>query len=214
MKTYFQISLKVFTVLLTVILVCIGCGKNSNSTSGSDSVSEMSQGEMSQEDMCNPAIMFTAYKPIYEASNGTKSYSFKGIKVFDANGEIKYSDEEAEQYYDYYAIHFLCACIIADKVKADAELRSYIEEHLFDVVCNLPLGESYPSNVRENVKKIYYDNKDKIMNMTLKDRRYGYLLYKYDSSFVNQIGSYWNSYLEIYRNKDSGVLIAKIDSSF
>ena len=208
MKTYFQISLKVFTVLLTVMLVCVGCGKNGNSASGSGLL-----GGVSQKDMSNPAERFTEYKPIYEKKY-TGRYYLKCINILDANGEVKYSDEEAEKYYSNYAAHFLCACIIADKVcdeKNDAEMRSYMEEHLFDVVCNLPLGDSYPSDVREIVNKIYYDYKDRIMNMSLENRGYGYLKYKYDTGAYNQYtGSYSTYYLKISREQDSGTLTAFI----
>lgn len=203
MRTYFQISLKVFTILLTVMLVCVGCGKNGNSTSDSGLL-----GGMSKKDMSNPAERFTEYKPTYEISKYTNNYMFYGIKIFDANGEVKYSDEEAEKYYSNYAAHFLCACIIADRVHDDAEMRSYMEEHLFEVVRDLPLNESYPSNMQETINRIYYDYKDRIMNMSLESRGYGYLLYKYDTN------GNWTYYLRICRDKDSGVLIAKLDFSY
>lgn len=213
MKTYFQISLKVFTILLTVMLVCVGCGKNGNSTSGSTPLSSMSE-----EDKCNPVIRFTSYKPIYKADttyNGTICYNFKGIRVFDADGEMKYSDADAEKYYDHYAVHFLCACIIADKVHDDAEMRSYMEEHLFEVVRDLPLDEAYSSNMQETINRIYYNYKDRIMNMSLESRGYGYLLYKYDTGAYNRYtGGYWTYYLRICRDKDSGNLIAKLDFSY
>jgi hypothetical protein len=203
MKTYFQISLKVFTVLLTVMLVCVGCGKNGNSTSGSGIL-----GGMSKEDMCNPAKRFTDYKPIYREYTddwGELCYEYKGIKIFDANGEMKYSDEEAEEYYTHYAIHFFYAHIIADKITWSKKEKKksyvdYIKEHLFDIVCNLPLDDSYPSDIRETVNKIYYDNKDKALNMILVKRGYGFLKYESDFHIYN------NFYL--YRDKESGSLMA------
>lgn len=219
MKTYFQISLKVFTVLLTVMLVCVGCGKNGNSASGSGLL-----GGMSEEDKCNPVIRFTSYKPIYEVDttaygasyyryNKTEYYHFRGIKVYDANGEIKYSDEEAEKYYDHYAAHFLYACIIANKVCNDADMRSYMEEHLFEVVRDLPLSDSYPSNVQEIANKIYYDYKDRAFNMTLTSRGYGYLVYEYSSGTMFG-GSYVTKYLKVYREQDSGALVANIYETY
>ena len=208
MKTYFQISLKVFTVLLTVMLVCVGCGKNGNSASGSGLL-----GGMSKEDMYNPAKRFTEYKPIYSEEKVIPANKFHnsyvahsellGIKILDADGEVKYSDEEAEEYYTHYAVHFFFAYIIATKVAwsgKEEERKSYIDymkEHLFDVICNLPLDDSYPSDIRETVNKIYYDYKDAALNMSLVERGYGFLKYEYGN----------NKYIYIYRDKDSGSLM-------
>ena len=49
--------------------------------------------------------------------------------------------------------------------KNGVKYASYLKDHLFDVVCNLPLDESYPQDIREYANKIYYDNKDKMSRM-------------------------------------------------
>lgn len=231
MKTYFQISLKVFTVLLTVMLVCVGCGKNGNSTSGSGIL-----GGMSKEDMCNPAKRFTEYKPIYELSHNVfhledTIYNLKSIQIFDANGEVKYSDEEAEEYYSNYAAHFLFAYKIAQMANklyfgskeelyyhkkfgwkkptiapTEAyEIKSYVDEHLFDIVCNLPLNNSYPSEVREIANKIYYDYKDEALNIRYGDRGYGYISCIYD---VSDNGDVY--YVKMFREEKTGAFMAAL----
>ena len=206
MKTYFQISLKVFTVLLTVMLVCVGCGKNGNSASGSGLL-----GGMSEEDMCNPAKRFTEYKPIYSEEEVTPANEYHdadiihskllGIKILDADGEVKDSDEEAEEYYSHYAIHCYLSLIISyyvldlsNKEKIGKETKSYVDDHLFNIICNLPLDDSYPNEVRETINKIYYDHKDNALNISLVERGYGFL--KFSPKFY------------MYRDKDSGSLMA------
>lgn len=192
MKTYFQISLKVFTVLLTVMLVCVGCGKN---------------GGLGKKDMSNPAMRFTDYKTIYYEKDGWfGKYNDFCIKVFDANGEAKYSDEEAEKYYSNYAVHFLFALKIAEYAqKAEGEMKTNLVDKMFDIVSNLPLDDSYPNDVREIVNKIYYDYKDRALNMSLAGRGYGYVMYQYDSYNVST--KLYTNYIRIYREEKTGSLI-------
>ena len=215
MKTYTKrsIPLNIFTFLLTVILVCVACGKKDNSTNTANTSDEKVD-TINQEDMYNPAMRFTAYKPTFyekkDLLNGTEEsylYSvgdFKGIKVFDTNGEVKYSDEDAEKYYQHYVANFFFAYKIAKATVGmseyeDAKTISYLKDNLFDIVCNLPLNNSYPSYIRETINEIYYDNKDMALNMSLYKRGYGYVEFRYNEK----------QRFCIYREENSGFLIAQ-----
>ena len=201
MKTYFQISLKVFTILLTVMLVCISCGKNNNAGV---------LGGKTQEDMYNPAKTFTAYKPIYnvEKVDDETHYYFKNIHIWDANGEVRYSDEDAEENYAHYTVHFFYAYKIASIINSyysnkqiGLESKSYVDENLFNIVCSLPLDESYPNDLREMINKIYYDYKDRALDMNIYERGYGYIEYAYE---ITNRGTIYC--LKMYRDTDSGAL--------
>lgn len=173
-----NINMKVFAVLSAVMLICIGC-KNKNSADNAAEIHNDNSTIVSQEnDVYNPAKRFRAYKPLRITDSGF----VYGIKIYDANGAVKYSDEDAEKYYDHYAIHFLYAYLIAENGK---EVSEYLDKHLFDVVCNLPLDNSYPSNVRDVVNKIYYEYKDRAQKIHLYNRDIGCVNYAYDSSNAN-----------------------------
>ena len=104
------------------------------------------------------------------------------ITLQTPGGDYKYSDEDAEQYYDNYAAIFaIAACICDTQLYPDStqNIRDYIKNNLFKIVCDIPLNDSYPQKVREVVNKTYYDNKDDIMHtLHLADRGYGYKVYE------------------------------------
>ena len=109
-------------------------------------------------------------------------YRYK-ITLQTKDGDYKYSDEDAEQYYDKYAIIFaLAACICDTQVRIDSteeNIRDYLNNNLLEIVRDIPLNDSYPPNVREVVNKAYYDNIDDITNtLHLADRGYGYKVYE------------------------------------
>lgn len=155
----------------------------------------------------NPAMMFKAYKPVYKACqvDDETCYQLLGVTVLDVDGEVKYSDEDAEQYYNYYVTHFFFAYKIATtylKYKGQ-DIAPYLQENLFNVVCNLPLDDSYPGDVKDKVNKIYYDCKDKVMNMRLYKRGYGYVEYAYET-FRDFYGGHNIRCFKIYRDENSG----------
>ncbi len=108
-------------------------------------------------------------------------YDYK-ITLETPDGDYKYSDEDAEQCYDQYAKVFAIAACICDTQLLDSireNIRDYLKNNLLDIVCNVPLNDSYPKKVREFVNKAYYDNKDDIMHLLhLADRGYGYKVYE------------------------------------
>ena len=206
MNTYFRSSLKVFMVLLTVMFVCVGCVKKGISSNSTGIL-----GGTSNEDVCNPAKIFTAYKPIYRVDHvdDETRYYFQYIKILDANGDVRYNDEDAEEHYTHYTVHFFYAYQIARLIniycndsQIGLETKSYVDENLFNIVCNLPLDESYPNDLREIINKIYYDYKDRALNMDIYERGYGYIEYAYD---ITNRGTIYC--LKIYRDTDSGALI-------
>ena len=155
----------------------------------------------------NPAMIFKAYKPVYKAYqvDDETCYQFLGVTVLDMDGEVKYSNEDAEQYYNYYVTHFFFAYKIATtylKYKGQ-DIAPYLQENLFNVVCNLPLDDSYPGDVKDKVNKIYYDCKDKVMNMRLYKRGYGYVEYAYET-FRDFYGGHNIRCFKIYRDENSG----------
>ena len=155
----------------------------------------------------NPAMMFRAYNPIFRVyqMDDEKRYEFQGVTVLDNNGEVKYSDEDAEQFYNYYVYHFFYAYMIAKSSCYESkaqEIIPYLQENLFKIVCNLPLDNSYPDDVREVVNKIYYNYKDNVMNMKLYKRGYGYIEYAYNTSYVS--GIHYIDCFKIYRDNNSG----------
>lgn len=158
----------------------------------------------------NPAMIFKAYKPVYKAYqvDDEMCYQFLGVTVLDIDGEVKYSDEDAEQYYDYYVSHFFFAYKIATTYLKDKgqDIAPYLQENLFNVVCNLPLDDSYPDDVKDKVNKIYYDCKDKVMNMRLYKRGYGYVEYAYET-FRDFYGGHNIRCFKIYRDENSGNIL-------
>ena len=157
----------------------------------------------------NPAMYFKAYKPIFEVQqvDDETHYQFKGVIIEDADGVVKYSDEDAEQYYNYYAYHFFFAYMIAyNHSSMGKEIAPYLQKNLFNVVCHMPLDESYPSDVREIVNRVYYDYKDKATNMRPYKRGYGYVEYAFEM-VRGMYGEQNVRCFKIYRDNDSGRLM-------
>ena len=118
----------------------------------------------------------------HNSISGEYYYNDYKITLQTTSGDYKYSDEDAELYYDKYAIVFAMAACICDSQLLDSieeNIRDYLKDNLFEVVCNVPLNDSYPQKVREVANKAYYDNIDDIMHtMHLADRGYGYKVYE------------------------------------
>lgn len=136
------------------------------------------------------------------------------ITLQTKDGDYKYSDEDAEQYYDKYALVFALAACICDtqlgKDSTEDNIRDYLNNNLFGIVRDIPLNDSYPRKVREVVNKTYYDNIDDIKHtLHLADRGYGYKVYE-----GYKIKRYWpfpGSYIgRLYvRRGDDGILYIK-----
>lgn len=217
-----RITLKAFATLLTVIFVCIGCGKNSQPLKNA----HPNLGE-NEDGMCNPAMRFTEYEPVFGDNAALlfdeTGYGIESIKILDKDGEIKYSDEDAEKYYDHYVFHFLLALEIGRAAENEGaeELKSYMEDHLFDIACELPFDESYSNDifdmireqkygettlqlVRTGLNGIYENCREAVQKMKLHDRGKGYI--KYDLG--HEAFSDRCKCLSIYRDKESGNLMA------
>lgn len=152
----------------------------------------------------NPTLLFRAYKPIYETYevDDETRYRFVGMKVYDADGEVKYSDENAELFYDYYVSHFFFAYLIALKGE---RIAPYLENNLHAIVCNLPLDDSHPDYVRDLVNKVYYDYIDKLANMRLYKRGYGFVEYAFET-FNDFYGGHNIRCFKKYRDDNTGSL--------
>ena len=124
--------------------------------------------------------------------NPQYDYDNYKITLQTKDGDYKYSDEDAEQYYDKYALVFsLAACICDTQLRLDSteeNIRDYLNKNLLGIVRDIPLNDSYPRKVREVVNKAYYDNIDDIRHtLHLADRGYGYKVYE----GYKIIRSYW-----------------------
>ncbi|MBR5688551.1 MAG: hypothetical protein IKX36_11450 [Prevotella sp.] len=159
----------------------------------------------SESDLNNP-LNFVSMKVIFD--NRKDAFLRKNkIKLQTVEGDYKYSDEDAELYYNLYAARFVMAKIICDQSK-NAEVRKYIENNLFDIVNHLPLNDSYPENVKEEVNKLYYDNKDYIENtLHIAYRQYGVVCYEYTSPPVIFVGQVQVSVR--VKREDDGLLYIK-----
>lgn len=167
-------SIVLFMMSITFLL-CTSCGGRNvgESTEEPD--------EENYQDTDNP-LNIIGMKPKYEKVEYEMGvyYDFLCVTVQTTNGDLKYSDEDAELYYDDYAAIFTWAEIICRKAKDNDNLREYFKKNLLEVVCNLPLDNSYPEDVREYANKAYYDYKDGILNtLYLNDRGYGYKEYAF-----------------------------------
>ena len=142
--------------------------------------------------------------PIYGSTqvDDEVRYHFDRVKMMTSNGEYLYDDEQMENAMLYMHYFFMSYLIAKNGVK----YASYLKDHLFDVVCNLPLDESYPQDIREYANKIYYNNKDKMSRMVEYDRGYGYVEFVYDKGFF--FGQNLLLCFKLYRDDDTGKLMS------
>ena len=188
MKKMKNRSIFLFTILITLFF-CTSCIYKGGGKSRGEEVEESVENtyedssEESPEDTDNP-LNIIGMKPEWEKweGYGYDRWSCEKITVQTPNGNLKYSDEDAELYYDDYALIFTWAYLICRGLHSDKDqsIRDYLKDNLLEVVCDLPLDDSYPEKVREHVNKIYYDRVDEI-NSTLcvDDRGFGYKNYAY-----------------------------------
>lgn len=124
----------------------------------------------------------------YTFISNPDSYLGNYIIVQTSNGDCLYNEEDAERYYDYYVSHFFFAARIASStlncrsygyLHTEESTREYIKKNLFNIVSNLPLDNSYPSDVVEKVNEIYYNYKEEAATLHLIKRDYGRSLYGY-----------------------------------
>ena len=115
----------------------------------------------------------------YICLNGNIEY----ITLQTPYGPYLYNEEDAEQYYDNYVLHFFFANMIVKRIwysDAIEETKKYVRDHLFDIVSNLPVDiNSYPKDVVERVNKIYFNYMGKAQNLHLSRRSNGVSIYNY-----------------------------------
>lgn len=162
-------NVSLLVTMLTAMLLCTACVGNE----GKDNPLNISELKIHWKEKNAPWVGF---------------FPLDYITIETPDGELKYSDEDAELYYDEYALIFTWAVRIADDCNWQEnvdymEIKDYLENNLLEIVCNLPLDDSYPENIREFVNSIYYNNVDDIMKLSLADRGYGYKKYYYNKVY-------------------------------
>lgn len=189
-------NLSLLVTILTTMLLCTACGGN--------------------ESKDNPLNISKLKIHWEEYNDRTDSHYYVGyITIETPDGALKYSDEDAELYYDEYALIFTWAAVISDHSydktdNDDMEIKDYLDNNLLEIVCNLPLDDSYPEKLREYVNRIYYNNVDDIMKLSLADRGYGYKKYYYNKVYDDYIGRYWYHGLKIWSAENDVLKIGRI----
>lgn len=201
-----KVTLLLVAMLITMCL-CTACvqkkGEKNTSKSEENTKEKVENAdEKEDQDVDNP-LKIIGMKAEFDGS------ILKKITLQTPNGDLKYSDEDAELYYDDYALIFTWAKVICDKLsdyymykpeykdrnKID-NIKNGLKDNLLEVVCNLPLDDSYPEEVKEYVNNVYYDYKDAITNTLQFDkRRSGYKQYVF--------------YTDSYKNNPHYVLVKK-----
>lgn len=131
-------------------------------------------------DESNNPLGFIHLTPEYEYRKNQFSENYywyqNYITVQNTEGDYLYSDEDAEHYYNYYlGLFFMAYQIFYGFDIENEELREYLKENFTVIISNLPLDESFPENIREFANKIYYDHKDEMSTMHIRNRGYGYV---------------------------------------
>ncbi len=188
-------NVSLLVTMLTAMLLCTACRGNED-TDDPLNISELK-------------IHWT------ESSFKKGAYFLDYITIETPEGTLKYSDEDAELYYDEYALIFTWASVISDYSydktdNDDMEIKDYLDNNLLEIVCNLPLDDSYPEKLREYVNRKYYNNVDDIMKLSLADRGYGYKKYYYNKVYNDYTGSYCYHGLEIWSAENDVLKIRHI----
>lgn len=172
-------------VLLITIFLCTACVEKNvkKDVEKNAEISTKDTYDESFEDPNNPLNIVGMSVEWLKKNEHSNYYDDYKITLQTLDGDYKYSDEDAEQYYDQYATLFaIAACICDTQLYLDStkvNISDYLKNNLFKIVCEIPLNDSYPPKVREVVNKVYYDNKDDIMHtLHLADRGYGYKVYE------------------------------------
>lgn len=192
-------NLSLLVTILTTMLLCTACGGNE----GKD----------------NP-LNITGMKIHWSYSDRSaysdpSYYNVDYITIETPDGELKYSDEDAELYYDEYALIFtwakcIATCSFLETDSNQMEIKDYLDNHLLEIVCNLPLDDSYPENLREYVNSIYYNIVDDIMKLSLADRGYGYKKYIYTEWYDDLFESRYKIGIKISRGDNDILQITEL----
>lgn len=217
MKKMKNRSTFLFAILITMFF-CTSCIYKGGGKSRGEEVEESVENtyedssEESPEDTDNP-LNIIGMKPEWK-NKGRDWWSCEKITVQTPNGNLKYSDEDAELYYDDYALIFTWAYLICSGLYSDKDqsIRNYLKDNLLEVVCNLPLDDSYPEKVREHVNKVYYNKVDDINNTLCVDGRgFGYKKYAYyyeGYSLEYHVECTQKQLIRVKRDKDdNGILV-------
>lgn len=183
-------NVSLLVTMLTTMLLCTACRGNED-TDDPLNISELK-------------IHWT------ESSFEKGAYYLDYITIETPEGTLKYSDEDAELYYDEYALIFTWASVISDQVYDKTEIKDYLDNNLLEIVCNLPLDDSYPENLREFVNSIYYNNVDDIMKLSLADRGYGYKKYIYTERYDDLFEITYKIGIKISRGDNDILQITKL----
>lgn len=194
-------NLSLLVTILTTMLLCTACGGN--------------EGKDNPLNITGMKIHWSYHD--LSAYSRPSYYYVDYITIETPEGTLKYSDEDAELYYDEYALIFTWASVISyrsyDKTdNDDMEIKDYLDNNLLEIVCNLPLDDSYPENLREYVNRIYYNNVDDIMKLSLADRGYGYKKYIYTELYEYDLieSSRYKIGIEISRGDNDILQITKL----
>lgn len=196
-------SLKVLGI--ATLFLCVGC-INQNRTKTVDDSMEITDDSMEIADDSeeiaeahNP-LNFISYTPIFDKWGG------HSVTVQTPEGDYLYDEKDAEEYYDYYVTSFFFAWRIAACLhdSTPTNIKEYVTNNLFDIVVDLPLGNSYPNDVVEFVNEIYYNCKDAAATLALEGRGYGRSKYVYGDFHVDALGELTQYSLYLKRDKDNG----------
>lgn len=144
----------------------------------------------------NP-LGIVGFTPEYEFRSdgwGHEYWYFKCIEVHTSSGDLSYSDEDAETYYEQYVDLFFLAYEIAKGTNhnLDKKIIDYLKKHFTDIISNLPIDDSYPDYVRDYVNEQYYNSKDELNTAYISERGYGYIKCSYHpKGRKNSTGSFY-----------------------
>jgi len=131
------------------------------------------------------------------------------LTVRTPHGEYLYNEADAERYYDHYVSHFFFASKIALSLlysysylslHVEKSVKEYVQNNLFDIVSHLPLDTSYPTDVAEEVNKVYDSYRDEAATLHLIEREHGRSRYGYfEDSNPNSL-----RYFDVGRDRNNG----------
>lgn len=193
--------MKIMTAIFVIVSLCVACSRTDKENTSQKT--ERKIGNAQRLGWENPFNIIDI-SPVYEkkGDGGNVYYSFERLKIQTPDGELMYDDKQMNDVM-LYMHYFFMSYMIAS---GGTNYATYLEDHLFEVVYNLPLDKSYPQDIREYANFVYYSYKDKMQRMIEYEKGDGYVEYAYD-----QGGLLWGDTnvdcFKLYKEKDTGRLM-------